>query len=30
MEYKYYAPNVGIVKEEIEGSSEYVDLISIE
>jgi hypothetical protein len=30
MEYKYYAPNVGVVKEEIEGSTEYVDLISIE
>jgi hypothetical protein len=30
MEFKYYAPNVGVVKEEIEGSSEYVDLISIE
>jgi hypothetical protein len=30
MEFKYYAPNIGIVKEEIEGSSEYVDLISIE
>lgn len=30
MEFKYYAPNIGMVKEEIEGSSEYVDLISIE
>lgn len=30
MEFKYYAPNVGVVKEEIEGSTEYVDLISIE
>ena len=30
MEFKYYAPNVGVVKEEIEGSSEYVDLISID
>ena len=30
IEYKYYAPNVGLIKEEIEGSSEYVDLISIE
>ena len=30
MEFKYYAPDVGMVKEEIEGSSEYVDLISIE
>jgi hypothetical protein len=29
IEYKYYAPNVGLVKEEIEGSSENVDLISI-
>jgi len=30
MEYKYYAPNVGLVKEEIEGSDEYVELITIE
>jgi len=30
MEFKYYAPNVGLVKEEIERSTEYVDLISIE
>ncbi len=30
IEYKYYAPNVGLVKEEVEGSSENVDLISIE
>jgi hypothetical protein len=30
VEYKYYAPNIGMVKEEIEGSSEYVDLISID
>jgi hypothetical protein len=30
VEYKYYAPNVGVVMEEIEGRSEYVDLISIE
>ncbi len=30
LEYKYYAPDVGMVKEEIEGSGEYVDLISIE
>jgi hypothetical protein len=30
MEYKYYAPNIGVVKEEIEGTNEYVDLISIE
>lgn len=30
IEYKYYAPNVGLIKEEIDGSSEYVDLISIE
>jgi hypothetical protein len=29
-EFKYYAPNIGLVREEIEGSSEYVDLISIE
>lgn len=30
MEYKYYAPNVGMVREEIEGSIEFVELISIE
>lgn len=30
IEYKYYAPNVGLVKEEVEGSSENADLISIE
>jgi len=30
IEYKYYAPNVGLVKEEIGDGSEYVDLISIE
>ncbi len=29
-EFKYYAPNIGVVKEEVEGSSEYVDLISIQ
>jgi hypothetical protein len=30
IEFKYYAPNVGLVKEEIDGSSENVDLISVE
>jgi hypothetical protein len=30
IEYKYYAPETGMVKEEIEGSNENVDLISIE
>jgi len=30
LEYKYYAPNVGMVKEEIEGTEEVVDLISVE
>ena len=30
LEYKYYAPEIGMVKEEIEGSNEFVDLISIE
>jgi hypothetical protein len=30
LEYKYYAPEVGLVREEIEGSSEFADLISIE
>jgi len=30
IEYKYYAPGIGVVKEEIEGSTEFVDLISIE
>jgi hypothetical protein len=30
IEYKYYAPNVGLVKEEVEFSDEFVDLISIE
>ncbi len=30
LEYKYYAPNVGLVREEIEGNSVYTDLISIE
>jgi hypothetical protein len=29
MEYKYYAPDVGLVKEEIENSDESVDLISL-
>lgn len=30
MEFKYYAPNVGVVREEVEGTSEYVDLVSLE
>jgi len=30
IEFKYYAPNVGMVREEVEGTTEYVDLISIE
>ena len=30
LEYKYYAPNIGLIKEEIEGTSEFVDLISIQ
>ncbi len=30
VEYKFYALNIGIVKEEIEGSTEFTDLISIE
>jgi hypothetical protein len=30
VEYKYYAPDIGMVKEETEGTSEFVDLISIE
>jgi hypothetical protein len=30
VEFKYYAPGVGMVKEEIEGSIEHVDLISVE
>jgi len=30
IEYKYYAPNVGLVREEVEDSDENVDLISIE
>jgi hypothetical protein len=30
LEYKYYAPGIGIVKEEIEGTDEVIELISIE
>jgi hypothetical protein len=30
LEYKYYAPGVGLVKEEVEGSGEVLELVSIE
>jgi len=30
LEYKYYAPGIGLIKEEVEGGSEILELISIQ